>query len=133
MAADAAAAVCPPERPAAFAKPCVLMQGQVKPQELGRESVDKVLKDLQSGKLPAIDGLARRHAAHIGSRGVQESPQVAVNGQLHALEGSPMVCRTLQHARTALQTRCCLLVQAHLDTTVRYAPWTSQSDPVCRQ
>lgn len=67
------------------------MQGQVQPQELGKAGVDKVMKDLQNGKLPAIDDLARHHAAHISSRGVQGAPQVAVNGQLHTLDGNPMV------------------------------------------
>lgn len=71
------------------------MQGQVPPLELGKVSVDKVMKDLQGGKLQAIDDLARTHASYISSRGVQGGPHVAINGQLNPVEGHPMVCGPL--------------------------------------
>lgn len=70
---------------------CMLMQEQVEAQELGERNVEKLIKDLQNGKLSEIDQLAQQHIAHVSSVGVSGGSHIAINGKLHALEASAMV------------------------------------------
>eukprot|EP00892_Ulva_mutabilis_P002282 jgi/Ulvmu1/12054/UM083_0067.1 len=79
----------------AFRSIWVVAQEQVVAQELGKRSVDKVLKELQKGKLPEIDQLAHRHVTHLSSTGVSGGAHVAINGKLHGLEGSAMAVMQL--------------------------------------
>lgn len=60
-------------------------------QGLSEHSADRAIQDLRNGKLQDVDMLASSHVAHIRSTGVRGSPHVAINGQIHSIDGNPMV------------------------------------------
>lgn len=121
------------DRPPAVSELCAGMQGQVPPQELGKLSVDKVMKDLQGGKMPAIDDLARRHAAHVSSRGVQGGPHMAINGLLNPVQANPMVCGQLPWiARNPSGELTCPYSCLLHDRTSRFMGHLAEPEWICR-